>query len=266
MAMDLTNRFPIAEPRIIGFQKFLVDFKFLLLEQMLQIRVTWYWHVLFGLVLPVALVFGFGRIGSGTQDRASLLYVISGAAIFAVANDGLYKMATRIAIMRKEGIMLYYASLPISRFALMSALLVSRLVITLPGMLVPIVFGMAIYNVQFEFSPWIVVLLPLTALVLSALGMALGVLIENLEMIQMVTNMLVFLLVMGAPVFIPMSALPVPLQVIGLLLPPTYAAAALRMALSGNINGEFFLYMAILAAMLPVSFGLLNRWLTWRVK
>jgi ABC-2 type transport system permease protein len=254
------------EHRIQGWQKTLVDLKFLILEQLLEIRVTWYWHVIFAVVLPIALVFGFGRVGTGLKDRESLLFIISGAAIFAVANDGLYQMAVRVGVMRKEGIMVYYASLPISRFALTAALVVSRLVVTLPGMVVPIVFGMAIYNVQFEFSPWILLLLPLTALVLSSVGMAVGLLIENLEVMQLIANLLVFILVMGAPVFIPIEALPLPLQMVGYLLPPTYAAAALRLALSGTINGEFFLNLAVLVAMLPVSFWLLNRWLTWRVK
>jgi ABC-2 type transport system permease protein len=133
-------------------------------------------------------------------------------------------------------------------------------------MLVPIIFGAATYSVPLEFNGWIVLLLPLTALVLSALGMALGLILDSLETIQLVANLLVFLLVMAAPVFIPMHSLPLPLQVVGLILPPTYAAAALRMALSGTITGEFFLYLAILAGMLPVSFWLLSRWLTWRVK
>src|SRR5262249_2537685 len=86
---------------ILGWQQSLVDFKFLLLEQLLEIRVTWYWHVMFALIMPMALVFGFGRIGSGLKDTASLLYIISGAAIFSVANDGLHVMATRIGVMRK---------------------------------------------------------------------------------------------------------------------------------------------------------------------
>jgi ABC-2 type transport system permease protein len=244
--------------------KFFVDLKFLLLEQFLEIRVTWYWHIIFALVLPMALVFGFGRIGSGLKDRESLLYIISGSAIFSVANDGLYVLATRIGVMRKEGILVYYASLPISRFALMTALIVSRLVITIPGMIVPILFGSTIYHVPFAFSPWILALLPLTGLTLSSIGMALGSLIENLEIIQVLANLLLFILIMVAPVFIPIHALPLPLQVLGYLLPPTYAAAALRMTLDGTINGDFYLYLGILAVMMLVSIAILNRWLTWR--
>lgn len=264
--MTTHNSALLPETHVRGWQKALVDFKFLLLEQLLEIRVTWYWHVMFALIMPMALVFGFGRIGSGLKDTASLLYIISGAAIFSVANDGLHVMATRIGVMRKEGIMVYYASLPINRFALMSALIISRMVITLPGMIAPILFGMAIYHLQFTFSPWILLLLPLTALLLSTLGMAIGLLIENLEMIHLVANLVVFILVMGAPMFIPAEALPLPLQIIGYLLPPTYAAAALRLALSGTITTEFYLYVGVLVAMLPLSFLAVSRWLTWRVK
>jgi ABC-2 type transport system permease protein len=253
------------ETRVGGWRKFFVDLHYLLLEQLLEIRLTWYWHVIFALVLPMALVFGFGRIGSGVKDRESLLYIITGSAIFSVANDGLYVLATRIAVMRKEGILVYYASLPISRFALMTALIFSRLVITLPGMLVPILFGSMIYQVQFTFSPWILLLLPLIGLSMSAIGMALGSLVENLEVMQVLANILLFVLIMAAPVFIPLQALPLPLQILGYALPPTYAAVALRMALNGMITGSFYVNVAVLAAMMVVSFLALNRWLKWRV-
>jgi ABC-2 type transport system permease protein len=254
------------ENQVRGWRKFFVDLRFLLLEQLLEIRLTWYWHIIFAVVLPMALVFGFGRIGSGLKDRESLLYIISGSAIFSVANDGLYVLATRIGVMRKEGILIYYASLPISRFALITAQIFSRLVITLPGIVVPILFGSLIYQVQFTISPWILVLLPVIGLTLASIGMALGALIENLEMMQVIANLLLFVLIMAAPVFIPVKALPVPLQILGYLLPPTYAAAALRMALDGTITSDFYINIAILGAMMLGSFLILNRWLTWRVR
>src|SRR4051794_24558401 len=85
-----------------GVRKFLVDLKFLWLEQILEIRATWYWLLTFSLVLPLAMVFGFARIGGMTPDRARLLYVISGAAIFAATNDGLYGLAVRIGSMKQS--------------------------------------------------------------------------------------------------------------------------------------------------------------------
>jgi ABC-2 type transport system permease protein len=140
------------------------------------------------------------------------------------------------------------------------------LVVSLPGILTPLFFGALIYKVDIEFSLWIIILLPLTALALSSIGMALGLFIHSLEMIQIVVNMLLFLLVMAAPVFIPMQALPVPLQILGYLLPPSYAADALRHAMSGTIDMTFLLDCGVLLIMTAVGFYILNRWLNWRIR
>lgn len=256
---------PVASTPIEGLRKFGVDLKYLWLEQMLEIRTTWYWYFVFALVLPLAMVFGFSRFGSGLTDTNSLIYIISGAAIFSVANDGIYTMAVRIGSMKKEGMLLYYASLPINKVAFVMAIMLSRLIITLPGMIAPMLFGSLIYKVDLNFSLWIVLLLPLTALSLSAIGMALGSIVNSLEMIQIIVNLLLFILIMAAPVFIPWQSLPLPLKLLGYLLPPSYAADALRHVLSGTIDVSFYIDIAVLSLMTLVSFVILNRWLNWRV-
>ena len=261
---QITNM-PVVLTRVQGLHKFGIDLKYLWLEQMLEIRTIWYWYFIFSLVLPLAMVFGFTRIGSGLIDTNSLIYIISGSAIFSVANDGLYTMAVRIGSMKKEGMLLYYASLPINKVAFVTAIMLSRLSVTLPGMIGPMVFGSLIYKVDLNFNVWIVVLLPLTALALSAIGMALGSLINSLEMIQIIVNLLLFILIMAAPVFIPWQSLPLPLKLLGYLLPPSYAADALRRVLSGTIDASFYLDIAILLLMTSVSFVILNRWLNWRI-
>jgi ABC-2 type transport system permease protein len=249
-----------------GVRKFLIDVKYLWLEQILEVRTVWYWYAVFSLFMPLAMVFGFTRMGSGLADRASLIFIISGSAIFAVANDGLYTMAIRIGSMKKEGMLLYYASLPISKAAFIIAVMLSRLVITLPGMLVPMLFGALIYDVHLEFNLWIIVLLPLMALALSSIGMAFGSLINSLELIQIIVNMLLFVLVLAAPIFMPIQSLPLPLQILGYLLPPTYAADALRQALNGTIGPTFYIDMVVVTLMTLVSFYILNRWLRWQLK
>lgn len=251
--------------RIDGLRKFAVDLKYLWLEQMLEIRTIWYWYFIFSLVLPLSMVFGFARMGSGLTDTASLIYIISGSAIFSVANDGLYTMAVRIGSMKKEGMLLYYASLPISKVAFVAAIMLSRLTVTLPGMLAPMLFGSLLYKVDLHFSLWIILLLPLTALALSAIGMALGSLIHSLEMVQIIVNLLLFVLIMAAPVFIPWQSLPLPLQLFAYILPPSYAADALRHVLSGAIDTAFYIDVLVLSGLTLISFVILNRWLNWRI-
>jgi ABC-2 type transport system permease protein len=251
---------------ISGITKFFIDLKFLWLEQMLEVRRTWYWFVVFSLVLPITMVFGFARIGSGLTDYDSLLYIISGSAIFSVTNEGLYTLAVRIGTMKKEGTLVYYASLPISKTAFLIAILLSRMVITFPGMIAPVVIGTWLYDVSFEWSLWILILLPLAALSLSNIGMALGVFVSNLELVQIIVNLLLFVLVLAGPIFSPLEALPLPFQVLSYFLPPTYAAAAFRAALSSSIDLHFYLNLLVLIVMTIAGFTLSTRLMRWRVR
>ena len=95
---------------ITGLPKFFVDIKFLFLEQILEVRYSWYLYLVFSVILPITMVFGFTRLGGQRTDAAGLIYIISGSAIFAVASDGLYMLALRIGSMKKDGMLLYYAS------------------------------------------------------------------------------------------------------------------------------------------------------------
>lgn len=251
---------------VVGWRKFFVDLKYLTLEQLLEVRTTWYWFLVFSLFMPLSMVFGFGRIGSGLSDRNSLLYIISGAAIFAVATEGIVTVSQKVTQMKKEGMMIYYASLPISKTAFIAAILLTRMLVTLPGMLVPIALGPLLYGINVEFSFWVLLLLPLCGLSLSAIGMTFGSLLNSVELVSVITNVLIFVLIFAAPVFIPVAALPLPLQIFGYLLPPTYAADALRLALSGTLDTMFYFDVAILLLMTVASLFALTRWLRWRLR
>ncbi|WP_208723016.1 ABC transporter ATP-binding protein/permease [Corallococcus llansteffanensis] len=254
------------EPRLTGGRKFLVDIKYLWLEQMGEVRKSWPLFLVFSLFMPLAMIFGLARVGRGLNDRESLLYIISGASIFAVVIEGVVTMAQRVGIMKRDGLLLYYASLPISKAAFVISLMLSRLSVTLPGMIIPLIAGPALYDVELHFSPWVLVLMPLTILSLASLGVTLGTAIKSVDLIVMVTNALVFVLLMAAPVFIPEAALPVPLRMLGYAIPPTYAADALRHALGGTIGPRFYLDIAVLSVMAAGGLWAMSRWLRWYVK
>jgi hypothetical protein len=70
---------------------------------------------------------------------------------------------------------------------------------------------------------------------------------------------------LAAPIFIPAEALPLPLRILAYLLPPTYAADALRQALSGTISMSFFVDLAVLLVLTFTGVGVVGRRLRWRV-
>jgi ABC-2 type transport system permease protein len=246
-------------------KRLLTGFKYLWLERFLEIRDIWPWYLLFGLLMPAAMVFGLARIGNGLSDHNSLLYIVSGAAVFSVTTEGVAVLAQQIGAIRSEGMMLYFASLPITRTSFLAAMVLAKLLLIAPGLISPVVAANLFYGAGFTLSPAYLLVLPLTCLALSAVGLAIGTLFDSVDLITMITNVLTFVLLLAAPVLIPVDSLPVPLRVFGYLLPPTYAADSLRRALSGDLGPAFLLDVAVLAAMACLGLAMAGRWIRWRV-
>jgi len=238
-----------------------VELKFLWLEQILEVQAHWKWYVFLSIALPLIMVFGFTRIGGGTNQ----IYAITGTVVFAIADEALSAMAVRVGTMRREGLLAYYAALPIHKTSFVVALVLSRMMITLPRTLVAIIAGPLLFGIAVQFNPLIVVVLILSSLMLATLGVALGLMLESPELLRTLTYVMLFVVVMASPVFMPLSLLPVPLQYTSYLLPFSYIADALRDIAFGMTGFGFGIDMLVLGAMTAVSFALLERYLRWRL-
>ena len=246
--------------------KFFTDVKVLWLEQILEIRSYWVMYAGLSLLLPLIMVFGFSRFGGDMTDPAVLIRMIGGTMIFAIAQEGFSTMAVRVSAMHRDGMLTYYASLPIRKTALILALVLSRAVLLIPPVLVPITIAPLLYPVKIHYDVTLILLLPLLALLFSTLGVAFGLLVESVEIAQSTTYALLFVLVLAAPVFIPWESLPGVLQLFALALPFTYAADALRMTLTGTVTASFWIDAGVLLAMLIVALFILERKLRWRLE
>ncbi|MER5936567.1 ABC transporter ATP-binding protein/permease [Streptomyces sp. NPDC001928] len=240
------------------------SFKYLWFEHMLIVRTSWHVHMVFGIFMPLTMVFGFSRIGSGLTDQDSLLYIASGSGVFSIAALGTTAIAQRIGAIKAEGSMMYYASLPISKVAFVTAFVAARLLLIAPGLVTSLLAVEVLYDIELTLSPTLLFVYPLTALPLAALGLVIGSLIDKIELISIVTYMLNFLLLLGAPLLIPMESLPLALRVISYVMPTSYGADAIRHSVTGDIDGMFALDVAILAVASVASLWIADRALRWR--
>ncbi|WP_344609310.1 ATP-binding cassette domain-containing protein [Streptomyces glaucus] len=240
------------------------SFKYLWFEHMLIVRTSWHVHMVFGIFMPLTMVFGFSRIGSGLTDHTSLLYIASGSGVFSIAALGTTAIAQRIGAIKAEGSMMYYASLPISKIAFVTAFVAARLLLIAPGLLTSLLAVELLYDIRLTLSPTLLFVYPLTALPLAALGLVIGSLINKIELISIVTYMLNFLLLLGAPLLIPLESLPPALRIVSYLMPTSYGADAIRHSVTGDIDARFALDVAVLAVTSVVSLAVADRALRWR--
>ena len=246
-------------------KKFFVDLWVLWLEQMAEVRVNWPIYLLFSVIFPIVLVFGFTRLGTGLTDSMSLLYIISGSIIMSLTSDGIATMATNIAQLKRENSLMYYASLPINRLSFVLALILFRFVIMIPSMIAPLVFGAFAYDFQISLNPWLIILIPLISVSCSIFGLFIGIVIESANLINLVANAVMIMVVLAAPIFMPFESLPLPLQWISYFVPLTYAATALREAMSGTIGLTFYLNAGVLLAITAAALIYLTRFWQWRL-
>jgi ABC-2 type transport system permease protein len=111
---------------------------------------------------------------------------------------------------------------------------------------------------------WFLTSLTLTLLTLSALGALVAVSVKEVFEAQTISNYFRFPMIFLCGVFIPVGAMPAPLQVVAYLLPLTYSVESLR-ATTGGVSGSLGLVVPVvvlslfLAGFLATAHALLKR-------
>lgn len=242
-----------------------MEFRYLFAVQVLEERAWLAGTIFFTSIFPLLIVFGLGQIGSG-QTEEGLAYIITGSAVASLTFVGVTMVAQGLSMMKDRGDFLYYTSLPISKSNLLLAVMASKLLLQMPGIVVSLIGGSLIYGLSFKPNPLLLVILPLSALALSGIGAALGILSPSRQLVDVLSQIIGVFVLFAAPVMIPLENLPLPLQWVGLALPPTYAADAIRRALTGVNDARLMLDIGVLFVCAVGSILAITRGLRWRLR
>ena len=122
---------------------------------------------------------------------------------------------------------------------------------------------MFLNTVVSQILPFLVVL-TLTVLVHSALGALVSVAVKEVFEAQTLANFFRFPMVFLCGVFLPVEAMPIPVQVVAHLLPLTYSVDALRQTVIGDLNPlmvlrDVFALALFLTAFLTLATRLLKK-------
>lgn len=262
-AMDGSGRVPPAPGRFARIVRAADTFGDLFLIQFSSVRTAWQWIFLVSAVMPLGLLFFLSFLAQSAR-HATLLYYITGNVVVALMLNPLFMLSGQLSWAKQSKAFDFYAGLPISRVALIFAAISVSVMFTIPGMVVLLMVGMALFHLWIVPSPLIVVVMVLSPLALSGLGATVGITAPNQQVAGVIANVFMVMVMFLSPVFVPLSRLPGVLQVTSRLLPPTYAADALRQTLSGNLNRAVFLDLAVLAAFSIVSLYVVTARLDWR--
>jgi ABC-2 type transport system permease protein len=123
------------------------------------------------------------------------------------------------------------------------------LLISLPSVVVTILLGALVLDVDITLNPLALLVIPLCAAPLAGVGAMAGLVGRSRGESGNLTFPLTFLLMALGPVVIPPDRLPDIALALGRLSPATYAASALRQSLVGPVTSQIILDAAVLAAM-----------------
>lgn len=231
--------------------------------QFATIRTGWQWHFLVSSVIPLGLLL-FLRFVVPTAHTTTVMYYITGNVIVSLMFNSLAMLAGQLSWARQNKTFDFYAGLPVSRTVLILAIVAVSVLFAIPGMLLLLLLGIVTFHLPLSPNPLAVLVFVLAPMTLSGLGAIIGVLAPNSQIANVIANLVLVVVMFLSPVLIPVSALPGILQVTARLLPPTYAADALRQTLAGQVTGSVGVDIVVMILFSAASIYLVTAKLDWR--
>lgn len=202
--------------------------------------------VIVQILLAVTTVLGYGLL-IGEAPREQALYLATGASTVTLVMVGLVMTPQMVAQARTEGSLDWMRTLPVPRAVFLAADLALWTLIALPGMVLGVVAGVLRFQVDLSLSPW----LPLVAVVVSLTSACVGYAIACLlppQVAQLLSQVLVFVVLLFSPVSYPASRLPGWLAGLHQWLPIQPMADAMRASLVSDTFSMSLRSAGVLAA------------------
>lgn len=232
-----------------GFERFAT----LLRMQLARVRTSWRPYLIVSSAMPLGIAVLLRAIMEDDQVERFGEQIVAGSAVLAIAMTAIVMLAQRVAALRESGGLDFYSSLPVKRWMLILAILVSFAVFSLPGTVIVSVLGAMLFDLSFTALWAAVPVWALGSFALAGLGVAVGLAAPDEQLAGMYSNLaMMAVLFLG---IIPTGRLPGWLGPVRAVLPSTYAVDALKPGLEGHFTSGQVWDLLLLAV-----FGTLFFW------
>lgn len=183
--------------------------------------------------LAAGIIVGFGFIIPDI-DPGTALFLSTGAPTVLLLTIGLVIVPQGVARTRIDGTFNYMRSLPLARPLMLAADLTVWLLIALPSVAVAVLVASLRYDLTFSFDwPVLVAASLLVTIMATAVGYAIAVSMQPM-LAQLLTQVLVFFVLLFSPITFPGSQLPSWFQTVHDVLPARPGADLLRAGLASD--------------------------------
>ncbi len=190
----------------------------------------------------MAIMYGFFY---PTVDETTALLITTGVPTLALIPMGFVLVPNSVVNQRMAGTFDFIWSLPVPRSAQVSASFVVNAALALPGTVLALLVGMWRYGVDLSLSPILVPAVLLSTVMCVSVGYGMALLVTNPLVVNLITNALVFLVLLFTPIVYPASNLPTVMMRIHEVLPFYPMAQVIRAGLTEglvtDVGGPFLM-------------------------
>lgn len=230
-----------------------------------NIRNEWYFYFLLAPIFPLATLV-FLRLVGVINDPAAALYMTAGNATITLVLGPMQSLSNDLAIARQRNDLEYFAAMPFSKLQLILAYGSVSALSTIPAFLLALAVGALWLGLPIAFNPLILVVMIAACLSMAGVGVFMGVNARNIHHANMLNTLGTVLIMFASPVYIPFENMPKVLQWASQVLPPSYAAAGLRIALAGGRGWDLWFNVLMLSLFATVFLVFAIRKLEWRAE
>ncbi len=208
----------------------IVGIKSVMKMQFLRRRGMLSFFALLFVFLSFGIITGFNfLIGNATSE--AILYLSTGAPAYILIITGLVMLPQLVTMSKSEGYIDYQRTWPVKRPVLLIADTLIWLIISIPSVILSIVFAHFVYNPGFSLSFTVVPGVLFTSLTCIGIGYGIAFLCKE-EVAMIITQITVFGALMFSPINFPIENLPEWLQAVHRVLPVYSMGEAMRASLA----------------------------------
>ncbi|MEO3810553.1 ABC transporter permease [Sphaerisporangium sp. B11E5] len=224
------------------------SYRLLLLWRVLRIKAELPMFVILQTAFSVGIIFGFSYLLPPEATHPDfLMYLATGSITMSIITIGMVIAPQGIATGKQDGTLDYDKTLPVPRMAIMMADVSIWSLASLPGLVAAFVLAGLRLDISFQVSPLLLPAILLVMLASTAVGFGLAYAFKPMVTL-MVTQLLVFFILMFSPVNFPADRLPEWLQAVHRALPIEPMAEIIRTTLSvpaGGVSPTPFLLVGV---------------------
>ena len=186
--------------------------------------------IFFPIIYPIAIILVFGSISA----KEFAPYIVAGTTTFNISIGVITLVSQILATERQTGrfSLMVAAGIPKEVYAISIAL--SNGLADILSIIVTLLVGIYFLHLQVASIPYLIVTIIASIFMASMFGMALGLGIKNPYAVYQYSIIISMALSFFAPVYFPITFIPMPFRYLAYLEPTTYVSQALYNAFEGN--------------------------------